>query len=329
MRTRRGFITGAVALVSLLLIGTVGYSLIEGWSLFESFYMTIITLSTVGYSEVSPMSSSGRLFTSILILFGLGAVFYTVTAAFGYLVEQGFRGTLWRRRMEREISRLKDHYIVCGYGRVGEEVAEIIGSTRAPMVVIDIDPDAVERATKAGHLALQGNGSSDPILIKAGVRKARALVAAAATDAENVFITLSAKRLNPEMYVVSRACSEDAGPKIESAGANKVVLPVRIGGKHMAMMAMRPLLVSFIDTYFGRSSHPLELEDIVVPEDSPAAGKTVAEVEGELGLTVLAVRKGDERLFPKPEPSLGIEVGDELVVLGARKQLEQVEAEGD
>jgi voltage-gated potassium channel len=195
MRTRRGFITGAVALVSLLLIGTVGYSLIEGWSLFESFYMTIITLSTVGYSEVSPMSSSGRLFTSILILVGLGAVFYTVTAAFGYLVEQGFRGTLWRRRMEREISRLKDHYIVCGYGRVGEEVAEIIGSTRAPMVVIDIDPDAVERATKAGHLALQGNGSSDPILIKAGVRKARALVAAAATTPRCTSFRVHAARM--------------------------------------------------------------------------------------------------------------------------------------
>ena len=329
MRTRRGFITGAVALVSLLAIGTVGYAAIEGWSLFESFYMTIITLSTVGYAEVSPMSPSGRLFTSVLILVGLGAVFYTVTAAFGYLVEQGFRGTLWRRRMEREISRLNDHYIVCGYGRVGAEVAEIIGSTRAPMVVIDIDPEAVDRATKAGHLCLQGNASSDAVLIKAGVRRARALVAAAATDAENVFITLSAKRMNPEMYVVSRACSADAAPKIENAGANKVVLPMRIGGKHMAMMAMRPLLVSFIDTYFGRSSNPLELEDIVVSEDSPAAGKTVAEVEGELGLTVLAVRKGDERLFPKPEPSLGIEIGDELVVLGARKQLEQVEAEAE
>lgn len=329
MRTGRGVAYGALSLLTLLVLGTVGYVLIEGWGVFEALYMTIITLSTVGYSEVAPMSNAGRLFTSALILIGLGAVFYTVTAAFGYLVEQGFRGTLGRRRMERDINRLKDHYIICGYGRVGAEVAEIVGGTGAPLVVIDPDASAVERAVKAGHRALEGNASTDSVLVKAGIGRARALLAATATDAENVFITLSAKNLNDEVYVVARACSPDAVRKIESAGANKVVLPVRIGGKHMAMMAMRPLLVSFIDTYFGLSSNPLELENIVVTEDSPAAGKSVGEVEKSLGLTVLAVRKADNQLYPKPEAQLDVAAGDELVVLGARKQLEQVEVQAE
>ena len=318
-----------LALLALLAAGTLGYTLIEGWSLFESFYMTIITLSTVGYAELSPLSDSGRLFTSILILMGVGTVFYTVTAVFGYVVEQGFQGTLGRRRMERQMDRLKDHYIICGYGHVGEEVAGIIGGTGSPMVVVDVDGSAIKRAMASGYPALHGNASSDAILGKAGIARARALIAAASSDAENVFITLSARRMNPDVYVVARAYGEDAAPKIESAGPNKVVLPVRIGGKHMAMMAMRPRLVSFIDTYFGRSSNPLELEDIVVTEDSPAANKLVAEIESALGLTVLALRKADNRLFPKPAANLGVSAGDELVVLGARKQLEQVEFETD
>jgi len=327
MAQHRGLIIGIIALLALLVVGTFGYAVIEGWGPFLAFYMTIITLSTVGYAEVAPMSDAGRLFTSLLILFGLGAMFYTVTAVFGYLVEQGFRGTRKRRSMERNIARLTDHYIICGYGRVGEEVAAIISRTGSPLVVVDISAVAVERAIASGLLALVGNASSDAVLKKVGINHARAVVAAAPTDAENVFITLSAKQANHDVYVVARARSEDAVPKLESAGANKVIMPVKIGGKYMAMMAMRPLLVSFIDTYFGRPSNPLELEDIIVTEDSPAANKTVAEVEGDLGLTVLALRKSDNRVFPKPGEHLEVEAGDELVVLGARKQLEQVEAE--
>ena len=231
--------------------------------------------------------------------------------------------------MTRDISRLREHFIVCGYGRVGEEVADIIQSTGAPLVVVDPDPVAIERAKQTDLLCVQGNASSDLVLQQAGVHKARGLIAAASSDAENVFITLSAKRMNPEVFVVARGCSEDAAPKLESAGANKVVLPLRIGGKHMAMMAMRPLLVSFIDTYFGRPSNPIEVEDIEVVDDSPVAGKTVADIEGELGLTILALRKADHRLFPKPEGTLLVAAGDELIVLGARKQLEQVETEAD
>jgi voltage-gated potassium channel len=327
MRGRRPFVIGVAAMGALLVIGTTGYSVIEGFSPFDAFYMTVITLSTVGYAEVAPLSNAGRLFTSIFIMLGLGAVFYTVTAVFGYFAEQGFRGTFWRRRMEREIARKRDHFIVCGYGNVGKEVAAIISKSNAPLVVVDSDPQAFDEAKGAGFLCVLGNASADDTLFRAGIRNARGLVAATASNAENVFITLSVKRINPGVFVVARACTEDAVPKMESAGANKVVLPLRVGGKHMAMMAMRPLLVSFIDTYFGRPSNPLELEDIEISGDSPAAGKTVEQVEQELGLSILALRKRDHQLFPKPAAGLRISLGDELVVLGRREQLEKVETE--
>lgn len=327
MKSTRQLGTIIAALFALLSLGTVGYMAIEGWSIGASFYMTVITLSTVGYEEVAPLSNTGRAFTSVLILVGIGVMFYTVTAVFGMFVEEGLRGALGRRRMERQIARYHNHFIICGYGRVGQEVAESMAKAGAPLVIVDRDETSYQHALDAGHHAINANATHDATLERAGIRRAKGLLAATASDAENVFITLTAKGLNPDIYVVVRACSADAVPKIEGAGANKVVMPLRIGGKHMAMMAMRPLLVSFIDTYFGRPSSPLELENVEVTEDSPAAGKLVREVEEQLGLTVLVIRKQDDRLITKAAGDIAIEIGDELVVVGQRSQLEKVEAE--
>ncbi|MFW6056175.1 MAG: potassium channel family protein [Chloroflexota bacterium] len=327
MRTDRKWGTILGALSTLLAVGTLGYVFIEGWSIGQSFYMTVITLSTVGYQEVAPLSNAGKVFTSILILVGIGVMFYAVTAIFGMFVEEGIRGALGRRRMERQIARYHNHFIVCGYGRVGQEVAESISRAGAPLVIVDRDEHSYQYAVDAGYHAIQANATHDTTLERAGIRRAKGLIAATASDAENVFITLSAKGLNPDIYVVVRVCSVDAVPKIEAAGANKVVTPLRIGGKHMAMMAMRPLLVSFIDTYFGKPSSPLELENVEVTEESPAAGKLVREVEEKLGLTVLVIRKQDDRLITKATGDIAIEIGDELVVVGQRDQLQKVEAE--
>lgn len=329
VKNRREVLTVATALSALLVLGTLGYMSIEGWTLGQSFYMTVITLSTVGYQEVAPLGSTGRAFTSALILVGIGVMFYTVTTVFGLFVEQGLRGVLGRRRMERDIARIREHFIVCGFGRVGREVADSLRKSRASLVVVDLDPAACRRAMDDGYLCIEANATHDAALERAGIRRARGIVAATASDGENVFITLTAKALNPDAFVVVRACTADAVPKMEGAGANKVVMPLRIGGKHMAMMAMRPLLISFIDTYFGRPSSPLELEDVEVAEDSPTAGKLVSAAEDELGLTVLAIRKANHRVLPKPTGDVLIEVGDELVVLGRRHQLEKIEAESE
>ncbi len=327
MYLQRRFLFGIGALSLLILIAAFGYVLIEGWSFSDAIYMAIITLSTVGYKEVEVLSNAGRVFTSFLIVGGVGVMFYIVTAIAGYIVEQGLRGAFWRRRMENQISKLKDHFIICGYGRVGKEIAAIFSRKKVPFVVIDSSEVAFTEAKEKGYLCLLGSASSDEALKRARISHARGLVAAAGSDSDNVFITLCGRELNPRVFIVSRTCSEDVIPRLERAGANKVVLPLRVGGSRMAMLAMRPLVVDFIDTFFGKPTSPFELEDVKVVDSSPLSGKSVGEGEKLAGLTILALRKKDGTLLPKPDAGILIEAGDELVVIGRRKQLEKLETE--
>jgi len=325
MTARRRFIWGIGALFLLILIGAGGYMLIEGWSFSDSIFMTIITLSTVGYKEVHELTQAGRAFTSFLIVGGVGVMFYTATAIVGYFIEQGIEGIMWRRKMKNQISKLKNHFIICGYGRVGKEVAAAFSRSKASFVIIDPNEAACAEAKQQGYLYLIGSGSSDEVLKEAGIGRARGLIAATGSDAENIFITLSARELNPRLFIVARTSSEDTVPKLERAGANRVVFPLRLGGRRMAMLALRPLAVDFIDTVFGKPSSPLELEDIEVVAESPLSGKRISEGEKLSGLTILALRKKDGTLIPKPEAEMFIEPGDQLVVIGKRRQLEKLE----
>lgn len=309
----------------LILIGAGGYMLIEGWSFSDSIFMTIITLSTVGYKEVHELTDAGRAFTSFLIVGGVGVLFYTATAIVEYFIEQGIEGIMWRRRMKNQIARLKNHFIICGYGRVGKEVAAAFSRSKSSFVIIDPNEAACAEAKQQGYLYLLGSGSSDEVLKEAGIGRARGLIAATGSDAENIFITLSARELNPRLFIVARTSSEDAVSKLERAGANRVVFPLRLGGRRMAMLALRPLAVDFIDTLFGKPSSPIELEDIRVAPGSPLAGKKVGEGEKQSGLTILALKKEDGALLPKPDAETLIEPGDELVVMGIRKQLQKLE----
>jgi len=327
MHLQRRLLLGIGALVLLISIGTFGYVLIEGWNFSDAIYMTIITLSTVGYKEVDVLSNAGRVFTGFLIVGGVGVIFYTATSIIEYFIEQGLRGIFWRRRMEKQISKLKNHFIVCGYGRVGKEVAVEFARRKVPFVIIDPGEAAFTKAKEEGYLCIPGSASSDETLEKARISCARGLIAAAGSDSDNVFITLCGRELNPKVFIVSRACHGDSISKLERAGANKVVLPLRVGGNRMAMLAMRPMVVNFIDTFFGKPSSPFELEDIMVADNSPLSGKSVGEGEKLAGLTILALRKKDSTLIPKPGAEAIIEAGDELVVIGKRKHLEKVEAE--
>jgi len=325
MSPQRRFLWGVIALISLIFTGAMGYMLIEKWTFSDSIFMTIITLSTVGYKEVHELSEAGRVFTSFLIVGGVGVMFYAATAIVEYFVEQGVEGIFWRRRMRNQISKLKGHFIICGYGRVGREVAAAFAKNKIPFVVIDPNEMAFAEAKEDGHLCLLGSASSDELLKEAGVTRARGLIAATGSDAENIFITLSARELNPKLFIVARTCTEDSVPKLERAGANRVVSPLALGGRRMVMLALRPLVVDFIDTVFGKATSPLELEDIEITADSPLAGKRVEEGEELTGLTILALRKKEGDLLPKPDATTIIEPGDELVVIGARKQLEKLE----
>ncbi|MCP4610433.1 MAG: potassium channel family protein, partial [Planctomycetes bacterium] len=237
-----------LALTVVFVIGTAGYMAIEGWTFLESLYMTAITISTVGYSEIEPLSSGGKIFSIFLIIGGVGIMFYTVTIIAEYVAEGHFGSTIGRRRMKDQIKKLENHFVVCGYGRVGREVATTIKDDGVPFVVIEQDKARLDQASKDGCLFLEGDVTSDDILAEAGVGRARALIAAVGNDEGNVYVTLSARAMNPDIFIAARASARDSEHKLRRAGADRIVFPQKLGGRRMAMVAMRPWVVDFIDT---------------------------------------------------------------------------------
>jgi voltage-gated potassium channel len=237
----------AVALlVSVLLAGTIGYVTIERWNAWDAFYMTVITLTTVGYREVHPLSFAGQVFTVVLLIGGVGAALYSFTLLASLAVEGGVRRRFEERRRGRMIEKLKDHFILCGYGRIGAIIADEFRRQRVPFVVIEVGPAGFQRARAAGDLAIQADASREDVLQGAGIDRARGLIAAVGTDAENVYTVLTARGLRRELFIIGRADSEDAGRKLLRAGANRVVLPYQIGAVQLAQTALRPAVVDFV-----------------------------------------------------------------------------------
>lgn len=314
------------ALVVVIAIGVVGYRLIEGWSLLDSLFMTITTISTVGYKEVHELSQAGQIFTIILIVTGVGVLFYGVTTIVQYVIEGNLENILGRRRMKEKISKLKGHIIVCGFGRVGKEVARVFQEEGVDFVVIDNSKDAVAEAAASGYLYIEGNASSDEVLKEAGILHARGLVAAAGSDADNVFITLSARGLRPDIFITARASAHESEFKLRRAGADRTIYPHVLGGRRLAMLTLRPLVVDFVDTALESRGKELVLENIGVGPGSPVIGKTCKEGQrcGN-GAVILAVRKKDGRLFTSISDEMMLELGDQLIVIGNREQLRDLE----
>ena len=326
MGTRRRFIGIISALVLIITAGVIGYEVIEGWSFLDALFMTVITLSTVGFEEVHGLSSAGKVFTTVLIISGVGAMLYTLTTIVQYLIEGQFAIILGRRRMKEKLSKLKRHVILCGYGQVGQQVARVFVSERVPFVVIEQNPESATKAGDDGHLYLQGNATSDDALREAGIERARALVAALGSDADNLYLTMSARGLRPDLFIVARASVEESEPKLRRAGADRTMSPYRIGGRRMAMLTLRPLVVDFIDTAMHSHGGELVLENIKVWPGSPVEGKNVREGrECCGGAAILAVRKKDGMLLPNPSEETLLESEDELVVIGTREQLSAIE----
>jgi len=307
-------------------MGVAGYMAIEGWSFLDALYMTVITLSTVGYKEVGDLSTGGRVFSIFLIVGGVGVIAYAFGAAIQYLGEAHLGQVLGRRRMRERVSRLADHMILCGYGEVGREVARVFEAEGVKCVVIEMDPEAAGRAAADGYLYVSGNATTDDVLNEAGIMKARGLVAAVGSDADNLYITLSVKGIRPDLLVVARARNEESESKLKRAGADRVILPLRLGGQRMAMLALHPLVVDFIETTMHRRGGDLFLEDIRVSPGSPVAGMTIREGQQCCGGgAILAVKKRDGALVTSPSQEATIEPGDELVILGTRQQLRGLE----
>lgn len=317
----------ALALVGVLVAGTVGYVSIERWSLLDALYMAVITIASVGFGEVHPLSERGRVFTIVLILLGVSAISYALTTTATIIVEGELSRRWRRRRMERRVRNLRDHYILCGYGRVGRQIAREFVRAKERFVVIDVNQASVERAAADGRLTVAGNATEDEVLRDAGISAAKGLIAAIADDSENIFLTLSARALNPGIAIVARANYSDAIPKLRRAGADRVVSPYHMAGQQMALLAVRPLTVDFVETLLHGRGDDLILEDLRIASGSSLIGHSVAATRSRFaaGPTVLALRRDGGMLAPPPGDTI-LQEGDVIVVAGADSQLREVES---
>jgi len=316
----------ALVIGLVLAMGTIGYVLIEGWEPLEALYMTVTTLATVGYGEIHPLSTRGRIFTIGLIVVGVGGVLYLLTTMMQFVFEGHLGRNLERRRMERKIDQLRDHFILCGFGRVGRQVAHDFRESNVPFVIIDVNPQSLEAATEEGYLCVRGDAADDETLRRAGVDRARGLVTCVNSDADNIFVTLSARALSADLFIVARGNNDDAAPKLRRAGADRVVSPYSIGGRQMAMLAVRPAAVEFVDRVLGRADIDLLLEDVTLRDGSALVGKTVREVGRDVapGVLILAIRRA-ANLITQPPEETDLRQGDELVAFGTSAQLQQLE----
>lgn len=307
----------------LLVVGTVGYKLLEGWSWHDALFMTVITLSTVGYGEVRPLSGVGELFTVGLILLGVGGVAYTFSTLADYFIAGELNGILRRQRMVRTISRLRNHYVICGYGRVGQQVVQGLRANQYDVVVIDSTTDHVPEFEREGIHYVIGDAASDPVLQQAGIEHASGLCTCLPNDATNVFVVLSARTFNPDLFIISRSNQPESERKLRIAGANQVINPYLITGHRMAAQLLHPSVVEFLDVIMRSGELELRIEEIKIGPASTMNGRTLAEchVRSKTGVNVLAVRRHDGKLFTYLPAEFTLETGDALVGLGTQPQL--------
>jgi voltage-gated potassium channel len=326
-RLARRFILIVVAIVTTLSIGTVGFTVIDGYPPFDAFYMSLTTMTTVGYGEIHPLSQAGRIFNSFLIVFGVTTIFIAIGAMTQTIIELEFGDAIGKRRNKRMIDNLKDHYIICGYGRVGRGAAHELRHAGVPFVVVDNNPDRVERAMLAGMPAVAADSTQDETLRVVGIERARGLVAALATDADNLFVLLSAKGLNPQIYVATRAAEEGAEAKMRRAGADAVFAPYAMTGHRLAQSLLRPHVVQFLDFTTKDVGEDIAIEQVRVSGASEMVSKTIKEMQlrKEVGVIVMAIRKESGEMVFNPPAETAVQGGDYLIVMGRPGNLRTLE----
>lgn len=323
---RRLLIQVAVATI-LLVIGTVGYHVIEGWSLFEGLYMTVITLATIGYGEVRVLSYEGRIFTMVLIMVGVILVGYLISNLTKALIENEIAAALGRRKLYKDISQLNDHFILCGAGRVGARVIDELQKKGVDFVVIERDETTAEKLLQEGILVLMGDATSETVLEGARIRSARTLITAASTDAENVYIVLTARGLNPDIYIVARANDVPAERQLRRAGANKVVSPVLIGSHRMAQAALSPAVADFIELTTMTESLDLFFDQAPIPPRSVLDGVKLKDsgIRAFQVMIVAITPAGGEMIF-NPDGEQTLRAGDLLIAIGDHAGLARLAA---
>ena len=319
---------GGLALAIVFLAGSTGYVLIEGWSYFDAVYMTVVTMTTVGYEEVRPLSPLGRFFNLFVMLAGVGLMLYILTVTVQSVVEDEiFRVFMRRRRMRAKIEAIADHYILCGYGRVGREAAAAFRGEGVDVVAVDIAEARTQAAEEAGLLAVCRDATQNESLLQAGIERARGLIAATGSDSSNVLITLTAKANNPSVTIVARADAVETREKLKLAGADHVVTPYSIGGRRLALSAVRPLTADFLDDILDPSRIGPRLAEFAVVAESRYAGMDLNAFTATHGLQVLAVRKQDGQVLFSPATNVVLEPGDKIVVAGDDTQLQSLKGD--
>ncbi len=308
-------VLGAGFLLAVFFYGLFIFLVVEGWNLLDSFYQVVMTLSTVGFMEVHPLSDRARLMVSFLILMGVGSFAYLV-GAFTQVVVEGRLQDLWgKRKVQKIINSLTDHYIICGFGRIGAVIAAEMRRENLPVVIIEKDPDLLNDLEREGFLFLAGDATSDEELLAAGVERAKGLFACVSQDAENVYITLSSRQFNPNLTIIARSDRPESVSKLERAGANRVLTPHQIGGKRIAQVMLRPTVTDFMD--LATQGHNLQMEEIQVRPGSELVGKNLitSGIRPRFNLMIIAIEKNGVMAF-NPHPETVIEAGDTLVAVG-------------
>jgi voltage-gated potassium channel len=320
-------VIAVILLCCVVIIGTGGYILIQKWNLLDSLYMTIITIGTVGFHEVRELSYVGRIFTIALIIFGIGIGSYTIANLSAFIIEGHIQNLFRGRKMEKEISRLKDHIIVCGYGNTGVETVDELVKSKKQFVVIENDDHKVEELKIHGHLVLQGDATDDEVLERAGVSHAKGLIASLSNDADNVYVVLTAKGMNPKLRIVARAIDQLSCKKLIRAGADKVVSPYSIAGRRMARLLLSPGIVDFLEVMIQSEELELKIEEVKLHKGSLLENKLLKEsnIKAETdGATVIGINKKAKKIIVNPPGNTVLEDEDILFVLGNDSQIEKL-----
>lgn len=327
MTIQRKLLLAGLSVGFIFIGGISGYILIEKWSLLDAIYMTTITLTTVGFGEVNKLSPHGRIFTMVLLVCGMGVLFYGLSTVTAFIIEGEFKDILGRRKMEKEISKLKNHIILCGIGKTGRHILEEFTKTKTPFVVIEQNNNRINQMQKLDtFLYLEGDSTTSELLIKAGIERAKGLITTLPSDKDNLFVILTARDLNPKLKIVSRAIEEESVHKLSKVGADVVISPNAIGGLRMASEMIRPTVVSFLDIMMRDPQHTMRMEEIRVPQDSKLIGQSIKQgaIQEKTGLLVIALKKADGSYLFNPPSKTQIEEQDMLIVCGTKEQIEKL-----
>lgn len=325
--SRIKLLTTFLAMVGMIIFTTLGLYYLEGWSLFDSFWVAVISLTTTGYGDLVPVTIAGRIFLLTVLIIGVGVIFYGLGIIISIAVETQISMMMEKRKMQKSIAKLENHVVVCGAGRVGSAVAQSLSAEKVPFVLIDNVQELVEHMREEGYMTIHGDATQDEVLQSAGIERARGIICALSEDAFNVFVVLTARAANPGLKIVSRANRPETVVKLQHAGADKVIAPTQIGGRQMAMSMMKPATVDLVDTLFTTRNLEIQLEEVEIRPDSPLAHRAIHDsFDRNISNVIVVGIIRDDQVMMNPHGYDVIMPGDTLVLIGSRQDLEKMES---